>query len=453
MLTILFFIAVFSSLTWLSYILLYINDQLSGAALSSLPAVQVALYAGLVVLPLWVVWQIFGFISQFYKTRNIDMRLQQLFAQMKKNQDYTDLVVRVMLDAEHEIKDGFVINKFDVFVADMNEILADIAQRCNAASSLQLEQLWSRVKNGERWTIAKALVEAAESHSNFAAYLAQKAQKDKVFRGTLLEFCSRYQNLYALLEKHDRDRTFITIVETGVMGKVYSILAPAAEGLEQLPPEKPAGENHEEEAAVYGVSPRILEMEAPEIEKKPLSLWGKIFSFKNRFFRGRADTAPRSGTDDEEFFAALQKSMSTPQETHKSISGGENMRDSVYLEPRFDLSAGDMADDTVSEESGSMPYLQPGETYERQPSAGGRAEASENETRHETGSFADIGHREADNAAAPQAETDSAGIRRVAPAAEDVPAKNGMLQKKAGDSADDFAYPFGGWTDENNYQK
>ena len=37
---------------------------------------------------------------------------------MKKNQDYTDLVVRVMLDAEHEIKDGFVINKFDVFIDD-----------------------------------------------------------------------------------------------------------------------------------------------------------------------------------------------------------------------------------------------------------------------------------------------------------------------------------------------
>ena len=152
---------------------------------------------------------------------------------MKKNQDYTDLVVRVMLDAEHEIKDGFVINKFDIFVADMNELLADIVQRCNAASSLQLEQLWTRVKNGERWTIGKTLIEAAKNYADFSTYLAEKARKDSVFKGTLLEFCARYQSLSALLEKHDRDRVFITIIETGVMGKVYSILAPVSEEIKR----------------------------------------------------------------------------------------------------------------------------------------------------------------------------------------------------------------------------
>ena len=75
--------------------------------------------------------------------------------QLQKNQDYTDLVVRVMLDAEHEIKDGFVLNKFDMFVADMNEALAEIIYRCNIASSAQLEQLWLKVRRGEKWTMGK----------------------------------------------------------------------------------------------------------------------------------------------------------------------------------------------------------------------------------------------------------------------------------------------------------
>lgn len=163
MLTVLFFVAVFSSLLWLVYSLLYIHGLLAGVDLNSVNAATMAMYIGLTVLPVWIVWQVFGFVSQYFRTKGIDTRLTQLFNQMKKNQDYTDLVVRVMLDAEHEIKDGFVINKFDVFVADMNEILADIIQRCNVVSSVQSEQLWSRVKNGERWIIAKTLVEAAKN--------------------------------------------------------------------------------------------------------------------------------------------------------------------------------------------------------------------------------------------------------------------------------------------------
>ena len=238
MLTFLFFVAVFSSLSWLAYALLYIHGQLAGVDLSSLNAETLILYIALLVAPAWAIWQIFGLISRHFRDTNFNLRLNQLFNQMKKNQDYTDLVVRVMLDAEHEIKDGFVINKFDIFIADMNELLADIVQRCNAASSMQLEQLWARVKNGERWTIGKTLIEAAKNYDDFSGYLAEKARKDSVFKGTLLEFCARYQNLNALLEKHDRDRVFITIIETGVMGKVYSILAPAADALENMAPDQ-----------------------------------------------------------------------------------------------------------------------------------------------------------------------------------------------------------------------
>ena len=231
MLTFLFFASCFSSLVWLIYSGLFVHGRFATVDISSIDAYTLALYAGLVVIPVWIVWQVFGFINQYFKTKSTDKKLEQLYAQMKKNQDYTDLVVRVMLDAEHEIKDGFVVGKFDVFVADMNEILADIVQRSNAASSVKISELWLKVKNGERWSIAKTFIENAKAHTDFEAYLKDKASRDKVFRGTLLEFCARYQNLSNMLEKHDRDRVFITILETGVMGKVYAMLAPIAMGV------------------------------------------------------------------------------------------------------------------------------------------------------------------------------------------------------------------------------
>src|SRR5574344_159163 len=142
-----------------------------------------------------MIWLIFGFINQYVNNKNMNTKQNELLHQLQKNQDYTDLVVRVMLEAEHEIKDGFVINKFDTFIADMNESLSDIIQRCNIASSAQLEQLWLKVQRGEKWALGKAIIEAAKNQSTFNAWMKEKVGRDKVFRGSLLEFCSRYQNL------------------------------------------------------------------------------------------------------------------------------------------------------------------------------------------------------------------------------------------------------------------
>lgn len=397
MLTVLFFITVFSSLLWLVYALLYIHGLLAGVDLNSVNASTMAMYAGLTVLPVWIVWQVFGFVNQYFRTKGIDARLTQLFNQMKKNQDYTDLVVRVMLDAEHEIKDGFVINKFDIFVADMNEILADIVQRCNAVSTVQLEQLWNRVKNGERWIIAKTLVEAAKNYDDFSSYLAEKARKDSVFKGTLLEFCARYQNLSLLLEKHDRDRVFITIIETGVMGKVYSLLAPVVDALDTPEP----AEEVVAPAPEYTVSPRIATMEEPKIEEEKTSFLSRLNPFKKRAAKAPAE---EQISDDNEFFAALQKSMSTPEETHKSYTQTEDYpRIAERSEPRFSAPEPDKVenDSVLSaaptvEDVSTMPKIIIDEK----------------------------------NRAVPEVKTDD---------------RKGKEQ--------DFAYPFGGWINEDNYKK
>ncbi|MBQ8869901.1 MAG: hypothetical protein IJ019_00820 [Alphaproteobacteria bacterium] len=397
MLAFLFFVSVFSSVTWVIYISLYVVANLAGNDLSSQPVIDIALYVGLIIVPVWALWQIFGLISTYKSSTQTEKKLLQLFNQMKKNQDYTDLVVRVMLDAEHEIKDGFVVNKFDVFVADMNEILADIVQRCNVASSLQMEQLWAKVKNGERWAIAKTLVETSKNHDDFASYLAQKSQKDKVFKGTLLEFCYRYQNLTALLEKHDRDRVFITILETGVMGKVYSILAPVADATNFSVDEDIKQDDVTD--SELDVSPRILEMKEPENMQETMSVWKKLNPFKKTKINYVRNI---DNASDDDFFNALERSMNTPEETHQNfiVNADTDIQEKDF--PRFDMH-------TDSEkENVPMPMLQMGMEEDKFE---------------------------------PYIELETIDIT------ENENSQNDEEQDN------NFAYPFGGWVNEENYKK
>ena len=356
MLTFLFFVSFFSSLVWLVYSGLFVHDRFVTVDISSVDAYSLALYAGLVVIPVWIIWQVFGFINQYFKTKSTDKKLEQLFTQMKKNQDYTDLVVRVMIDAEHEIKDGFVIGKFDVFVADMNEILADIAQRSNAASSVKIGELWARVKNGERWSIAKTFIENAKSRSDFETYLRDKAERDKIFRGTLMEFCARYQNLSNMLEKHDRDRVFITILQTGVMGRVYAMLAPIVFGSDNDENVDVSEELIEEEEPSFEASASIQQMEAPKEEKRD-SVLTKMNPFvkkkkdKDKNKQQTVEKRPEEYNDDE-FFSALHKSMTEPVEKpQKNVLLADNIKSDEQNEPHFDIKASsEKEDDAFLEE-------------------------------------------------------------------------------------------------------
>lgn len=402
MLAILFFITIFSSLTWAIYVVLYLNSQLAGNDLSSLAVSEVALYIGLLLVPIWVLWQIYSLISQHKNNVGIQKKLLDLYNQMKKNQDYTDLVVRVMLDAEHEIKDGFVINKFDVFIADMNEILADIVQRCNAASSMQMEQLWSKVKNGERWAIAKRLIETSKSHNDFASYLQEKSKKDTVFKGTLLEFCYRYQNLTALLEKHDRDRVFITILETGVMGKAFSILAPIVDAIDFTYENIDTKEQEE----TINVSEHILQMQEPERTEPSISIWKKLNPFKQS--KQNKSNVVYDEKNDDDFFAALEKSMTSPEEKHQNYKNNTDENTENQELPHLGL---------LSSHKDEIEDFTP------------RLTLSADMTDEKTEPFIEM-------------ENNDKQIEQT----EELKIQNS-------NNDDNFAYPFGNWINEENYKK
>lgn len=229
MLAFAFFAAVFSTMTWLIYVLMYVNDKLGSASLSQLGALDFTIYVAVTVLPILILWMIFGYINQYFNFANLCKNSKILYQQMKKNLDYTDVVARILLETEQEIKSSFILNKFELFILDMNELLADVIQRGSLASSEQIDRLWLKAKNGAKWTFGKVIIEINANQPSFGSRLVTKASNDTVLGGTILEFCARYQNLLKVLEKHDKEKVFLSVIETGVYGKVYSILAPIGE--------------------------------------------------------------------------------------------------------------------------------------------------------------------------------------------------------------------------------
>lgn len=422
-----FFTAVFSSFSWLIYAVMFVKSKVAAEGLwEQSPEMMLSILA-IVFIPVAVIWVIFGYISQYINARSMNRKQNELLAQLQKNQDYTDLVVRVMLDAEHEIKDGFIINKFDTLISDMNEALSEVIQRCNIASSAQLEQLWQRVGRGEKWSLGKAVLEASKSQSTFDAWVREKVNRDKVFRGALLEFCSRYQNLIQLLEKHDRDRIFLRMIETGVLGKVYSVIAPLTEGIKPFAASKEERVDSHDEEKNYASVLKMATIEEPKAAETIVNVdknddeedeyienetKGSIWSRLNPFKKQEEDDNEYATNEADPFFQAL----------HNSFGDRQNEQES---RPSGDFSA--FADLNATKEP-SFEY---------------------SETRFESSSLS--AQRDEDSPSLSSFENRSdLTATRFAAAEPDFSAKNMTPDRK---DDEDLVYPFGGWTDEENYRK
>ena len=148
MLAFAFFSLIFSSLLWFIFAVKFINESLAGISFFDAGIANILLYTVLVCVPIFLIWAVFGYINQYLNNKTVNLQLRKLMSQMKKNQDYSDLLARVMIEMEQHINDGFILNKFDLLIADMNELLSEIIKGCKFASNEQIENLWAKVQNG-----------------------------------------------------------------------------------------------------------------------------------------------------------------------------------------------------------------------------------------------------------------------------------------------------------------
>jgi hypothetical protein len=448
-----FFLAMFSSVSWLIYAIMFVRSKLEAEGLWEQSPEIMLMLISVIVLPLLTIWMIFGYINQYINNKQINSKQTELLRQLQKNQDYTDLVVRVMLDAEHEIKDGFVINKFEVLINDMNEALSEIIQRCNLASSSQLEQLWQRVGRGERWTLGKTILEASKSRSTFDAWAREKVGRDNVFRGSLLEFCSRYQNLLQLLEKHDRDRVFLNMIEMGVLGKVYSIIAPLSSGMDSLTAAK---DTADEQSNDYTSVLKLATMAEPtaqntimnidkndneefddaeELEPKPSIL--SRFKFFGR--KEEPQTSP-SIADQDPFFRAL----------HNSFKNDTGLNEPTFGSPSLASDESGLKADSPASAEESIGLNPTNNDFMKDFNSGFSATNDYIETQKETApltGFSDFTAR----LAAVRSETiqttpsvETSFSDTVTPE----PESSAPVENKNDDDNEDLVYPFGGWGNE-----
>ena len=454
MLVFAFFGAVFSSVSWLIYAIMFVNSKLSDGRLWEQDLSAMLMFLAVIFLPILTIWMIFGYVNQFLINRGMNKKQSELLTQLQKNQDYTDLVVRVMLDAEHEIKDGFVLNKFDMFISDMNEALGEIIQRCNIASSAQLEQLWQRVRRGERWTLGKAILDASKNQSTFNEWVREKVGRDNVFRGSLLEFCSRYQNLLQLLEKHDRDRIFVRMIESGVFGKVYSIIAPMSEGISE---QYASAESYslQTSAAIkktneYTSALKLATMEEPKADESIMNVdrdeeddyseeneQAPRSSFFSRFNPFRKKEEPAFDNNDEDpFFKAL----------HNSFHDKEADSERNDFPPFDDAPHFSEPEISVREKENVAPAAAPTFNHLRSTLDNIRSNNNASEL------TATRDDEETSNVVSMPSEHMFTAPERTEPSlnSDDEEPEE---QKQKNEDEEDLVYPFGGWTDESNYNK
>lgn len=458
MLAFAFFVSVFSTLTWLIYAVAYINDHLNDVSFSSLGLADISIYLSLVLLPIFILWMVFGYINSYLTSKVLANNMFSLFKQMKKNQDYTDLIARIMLEAEQEIKDGFILNKFDLFVADMNELLADLIQRCNIASAEQIERLWTKVQNGGKWAFGKVLIEVNQNQSNFQMRVFEKSQQDNVIAGTVLEWCARYLSLIALLEKHDKERVFLNIIETGVFGKVFSIMAPISDEVrrsrEFSGTSKASVSFHAETtAAAYAPKAKPIFAAAPTEESSPVaensvdypnekSFVSKINPFRKKNpHEERYQNAEDNGRDP--FSMALERSFgseSAPEEP--KISAPVFEEESLATEIRIEKET--YNEPSLSNEPKfeiSMP-----EPQEEAEMAAPFVEKEERVQFNNTQKTLKDLKKEWEVMRAENAPV----VEEPFAVKEPQVTPQRVIEKVVDE---DYSYPFGGWTDESNYNK
>ncbi len=400
-----------------------------------------ALYIALVMLPVLVIWMVFGYVSQYLSNRDSSRGLTAVFRQLKKNQDYSDLLARVLIEAEQQIRDGFMLNRFDLLIGDMNELLSEIIYNCSLASPEQIERLWNKVQNGGKWSFGKVIIEVNHNQPDFQMRIFNKAARDPVLGGTVMEFCARYQEVTAMLERHDKEKVFLNMIETGVMGKVFSILAPVADEIRRSRESeslfhrqareqgRPASQPDFQTAKLSAEARAPLYMGEPQ---KP-SFLSKIFKKKDR---SQEEAEPNRNDGPDPLSIALERSF--------GYTETEPVPPSVELPTGEEEPAAPSLPEPGAEAENDRPmFFAPEEEgavlpAEETPEVLTATQKTLNDLKKEWENMR--GANETEEKAPLLSEK------------EDAPATPEEEEKKTVEEEAAF-YPFSGWTDENSYQK
>lgn len=214
------------------YIGTYLFSRLHGININALGLTDLTIYTALTVIPLIVIWMIWSSCYRFYHEKNLQKQFKTIETKLQQNQDFFEMAARLLYQAQKSRENHFILNQTELFIAELNGMIADILQRYKFITESEAVKLWVATEKGNKWCFAKALIDLQNSSSGFNGQLYRTAQREKLLRGNINEFCARYARLLEMLKAHDKERIFLDIVETGAMGKAFAILAPLSDKLQ-----------------------------------------------------------------------------------------------------------------------------------------------------------------------------------------------------------------------------
>lgn len=232
MLGLIFSISVASSIIWLVWVYKYIIENIGFEKLLAYAPNDLFTVICAVIIPIAIIWIIATFVIQALSNVKHNRWLRKLLKQSKTSIEYSEAVTRTMIEASSQIKSGFTMNNIEFTISDLNEIIAEIISKTNIKTKSEIIDLWKLNKYGSKWGFSKAFLEYTKINDDYYNTILEKSRKDKLLAGSILEFCSKYIRLIEVLEKHDREKLIQESFENGVIGRVFSILAPIADNIQ-----------------------------------------------------------------------------------------------------------------------------------------------------------------------------------------------------------------------------
>ena len=129
-----FFLFVFTTILWICIAIKQLSLAMANVSLATLSITDLALYAGITILPVFCLWAIFAFMNQFFANRNMQKNVNKMLAQQKKTAEQTELFARILLENEKQTQHASMLGLFDLIISDINETLADIMYVANLLS-------------------------------------------------------------------------------------------------------------------------------------------------------------------------------------------------------------------------------------------------------------------------------------------------------------------------------
>ncbi len=162
MLTFSFFTAVFLTISWLMYIGSYLYSRLNGISPAALGLTDLAVYTALAVAPLFVIWGIWSSVYRFRREKNQQKQFKMIEAQFKQNQEFLEIVARLLYQGQQSRHGQFILSQTELFVNELNGLIADMLQRYNFISDSEAARLWTTAEKRQQVGICQSSDQSAK---------------------------------------------------------------------------------------------------------------------------------------------------------------------------------------------------------------------------------------------------------------------------------------------------